>query len=74
MCLQIIYLIYIQKQDLGLFNQQWLIRHKTQTKPKLKIYMIIPFTYTKTAIQRLVFNIFGNWMNTVGCFHVFTSL
>ena len=31
MCLQIIYLIYMYKEDLALNNLQWLICHKTQT-------------------------------------------
>ena len=30
MCLQIIYLLYMYKQDLELNNLQWLICHKTQ--------------------------------------------
>ena len=30
MYLQIIYLIYMYKEDLALNNQQWLICHKTQ--------------------------------------------
>ena len=30
MCLQIMYLIYVTKQDLALSNQQWLICHKVQ--------------------------------------------
>ena len=30
MCLQIIYLIYMYKQDLASDNQQWWICHKTQ--------------------------------------------
>ena len=29
-CLQIIYLIYMYKEDLTLSNLQWLICHKTQ--------------------------------------------
>ena len=36
MCLQIIYIIYMYKQDLALNNWQWLIFHKikqNQTKP-----------------------------------------
>ena len=30
MCLEIIYLIYMYKEDLALNNLQWLIYHKTQ--------------------------------------------
>ena len=32
MYLQIIYLIYIYKEDLTFNNLEWLIRHKTQPK------------------------------------------
>ena len=38
MCLQIIYLIYMYKQDLELNNQQWLMRY--ETKPNNKIDFI----------------------------------
>ena len=34
-----IYLIYMNKQDLTLNNQQWLICHKTQPNPIYLIYM-----------------------------------
>ena len=37
MCLQIIYLIYMYKEDLALNNLQWLICHKTQ--PNQIIYI-----------------------------------
>ena len=37
MCLQIIYLIYMNKEDLALNNLQWLICHKTQ--PNQIIYI-----------------------------------
>ena len=33
MCLQIIYLIYMYKQDLALNTLQWLICHKTKPNP-----------------------------------------
>ena len=31
MCLQIIYLIYMYKEDLALNNLQWFLYHKTQS-------------------------------------------
>ena len=33
MCLQIIYLVYMNKQDLTLNNLQWLINHKIILPP-----------------------------------------
>ena len=38
MCLEIIYLIYMSKEDLLLNNLQWLICHKTKPK-QTKSYM-----------------------------------
>ena len=37
MCSQIIYLIYMYKEDLALNNLQWLICHKTQPNQILYI-------------------------------------
>ena len=39
MCLQIIYSIYMFKEDLALNNLQWLICHKTQPNHIYLIYM-----------------------------------
>ena len=38
MCIEIlyIYLIYIYKKDLALYNLEWLIGHKAKTKQKKK--------------------------------------
>ena len=36
MCLEIIYLVYMQKENLALNNQEWLICHKTKPKQKNK--------------------------------------
>ena len=44
MCLQIIYLIYMYKQDLALNNLQWLICHKTKPK-KHKEFMSLHFDF-----------------------------
>ena len=41
-CLEIIYLIYMYKEDLALNNLQWLICHKTQPTPN-PIYLIYMF-------------------------------
>ena len=60
MCLQIIYLIYMYKQDLALDNQQWLICHKTkptQTKPwnyKYKFLVLIIVTGTYNCLLRII--------------------
>ena len=43
MCLGVIYLIYKYTEDLALNNLQWLICHKTQTKPN-HIYLIYKYT------------------------------
>ena len=37
MCLQIIYLIFVYKEDVSLNNLQWLICHKTQPNQILYI-------------------------------------
>ena len=37
MCLEIIYIIYIYKEDLALNNLQWLIYHKAQPNQILYI-------------------------------------
>ena len=42
MYLQIIYLIYMNKEDFALNNLQWLICHKTQPKPN-QIYLIFMY-------------------------------
>ena len=39
MCLEIIYLMYMFKKDLGLNNLQWLICHKTKPNSIYSIYM-----------------------------------
>ena len=39
MCVEIIYLIYMYKEDLTLNNLPWLICHKNQTKPNQILYI-----------------------------------
>ena len=41
MCLEIIYLIYMYKEDLALDNQQWLICHKTQPHQTTKRWVVV---------------------------------
>ena len=48
MCFQIIYLIYMYKQDLALYNLQWLIIHKSNQPKELQaknIYQKIARVY-----------------------------
>ena len=56
MCLEIIYLIYIYKEDLALNNLQWLTCHKTkrnQTKPNIFCLTIRPSTFLCVAAVTL---------------------
>ena len=42
MCIyQIIYLIYMYKRDLALYNQQWLVFHKTKPSNQLRWWTIV---------------------------------
>ena len=53
MYLEIIYLIYMYKQDLGLNNLQWLICHKTQPNQIIYIqYIYIPTPPTRAGVTQ----------------------
>ena len=50
MRLEIIYLTYMYKEDLGLNNLQWMIYHKNPTKTDHTL-SIIPFPHASTVSE-----------------------
>ena len=64
MCLEILYLIYMYKEDLALNNQQWLICHKTQPNQIRYIGGNDKIVVLKKTTQHLYFKTFIEKINS----------
>ena len=51
MCLQIIYLIYMHKEELALNHQQWLISQKNKPKSLLRMHLDSQLQSLKKTLQ-----------------------